>query len=491
MMNLNILTTALNNITNTPAGKSDTNSLLSDANAQTTVDFSTLLGAQTSDKSGVDINATLVQLAQQLAGKGQIVNKATLVQAALAGKQDGSLTLDNDQLKQLTAAIEQLTDSNIPTAKTSDALKTVLNTDKKVIKDETDADSLTQPVQALFAMLAAQPQVVDKKTLDTKAMAADIQQQSSTDNMLAAPGKAADASYIVASLLSNGDSKTIDPKTIDTKTIDTKTVNTRTIDTKTIDTNAGDARGDKNDRVGIIKDKGKLANNAAVISNNDSVNAKADFSNAITSQQPAATQTTNSADNNTLLQAMNQAHSAAASVATPMTLTTPTQSAAVNAPAVPFLNAQLGSAEWQQSLSHQVLMFNRQGQQTAELRLHPEDLGSIQISMKIQDNQAQIHFVSGHSQVRAAIESAMPELRTALADNGISLGQSSVGSDASGWQQAQQQSGQQSGAQDQGNRASWATHADSNNLVSTSDALPVPAALLSLANGNGAIDTFA
>ncbi len=471
MMNLNILTTALNNITNTSAGKSDANSLLSDANAQTTVDFSTLLGAQTSDKSGVDINATLVQLAQQLAGKGQIVNKATLVQAALAGKQDGSLTLDNDQLKQLTAAIEQLTDSNIPTAKTSDALKTVLNTDKKVIKDETDADTLTQPVQALFAMLAAQPQVVDKKTLDTKAMAADIQQQSSTDNMLAAPGKAADASYIVASLLSNDDSKTID--------------------TKTINTNASDARGDKNDRVGIIKDKGKLANNAAVISNNDSVNAKADFSNAITSQQPAATQTTNSADNNTLLQAMNQAHSAAASVATPMTLTTPTQSAAVNAPAVPFLNAQLGSAEWQQSLSHQVLMFNRQGQQTAELRLHPEDLGSIQISMKIQDNQAQIHFVSGHSQVRAAIESAMPELRTALADNGISLGQSSVGSDASGWQQAQQQSGQQSGAQDQGNRASWATHADSNNLVSTSDALPVPAALLSLANGNGAIDTFA
>jgi len=462
MINLNILTTALNNTASVSAAKIDANSLLSDANAQTSVDFSTLLGAQTGDKSGVDINATLVQLAQKLADKGQIVNKATLAQAALAGKQDGTLTLDNDQLKQLTTAINQLTDSSVPTAKTSDTLKTLLNTDKKVTKDEKDADSLTQPVQALFAMLAAQPQAIDKKNLDTQSVATDIQQQHS----IALSGQATDASYVSASLLSNDDSKTIDTKTIDD-------------------------RSGKNDHAGIIKDKSKLANNAAIISNNDNVNAKAALSNAITSQQPAVTQPATNADNNALLQAMNQAHSAAASVAAPMTLTTPTQSAAVNAPVVPLLNAQLGSAEWQQSLSHQVLMFNRQGQQTAELRLHPEDLGSIQISMKIQDNQAQIHFVSGHSQVRAAIESAMPELRTALADNGISLGQSSVGSDASAWQQAHQQSGQQSSAQGQGNPASWATHADSNNLNSASDVLPVPAALHSLANGNSAIDTFA
>ncbi|MEG2691878.1 MAG: flagellar hook-length control protein FliK, partial [Hafnia sp.] len=96
----------------------------------------------------------------------------------------------------------------------------------------------------------------------------------------------------------------------------------------------------------------------------------------------------------------------------------------------PVLNAQLGSSEWQQALSQQILMFNRSGQHSAELRLHPQDLGSLQISLRIDDNQAQLHMASGHSQVRAALEAALPQLRTALADSGIQLGQSSVGSEA-------------------------------------------------------------
>lgn len=96
----------------------------------------------------------------------------------------------------------------------------------------------------------------------------------------------------------------------------------------------------------------------------------------------------------------------------------------------PVLNAQLGSSEWQQALGQQILMFNRSGQHSAELRLHPQDLGTLQISLRIDDNQAQLHMASGHSQVRAALEAALPQLRTALADSGIQLGQSSVGSEA-------------------------------------------------------------
>lgn len=108
------------------------------------------------------------------------------------------------------------------------------------------------------------------------------------------------------------------------------------------------------------------------------------------------------------------------------------QAAAVPAAPMPtpVLNAQLGSSEWQQALSQQILMFNRSGQHSAELRLHPQDLGSLQISLRIDDNQAQLHMASGHSQVRAALEAALPQLRTALADSGIQLGQSSVGSEA-------------------------------------------------------------
>ncbi|MEG0057659.1 flagellar hook-length control protein FliK [Hafnia sp.] len=126
---------------------------------------------------------------------------------------------------------------------------------------------------------------------------------------------------------------------------------------------------------------------------------------------------------------------------TNITASSPVITNTIAAPTTPVLNAQLGSSEWQQALGQQIMMFNRNGQHSAELRLHPQDLGTLQISLRIDDNQAQLHMASGHSQVRAALEAALPQLRTALADSGIQLGQSSVGSDAQPqWNGSQQNS---------------------------------------------------
>lgn len=89
-----------------------------------------------------------------------------------------------------------------------------------------------------------------------------------------------------------------------------------------------------------------------------------------------------------------------------------------------------GTSAWQQSLGQQIACFTRDGVHHAELRLHPEELGSLQISLRLNNDQAQLHFVTENHQVRAALESAMPELRTSLAESGINLGQSSVGADS-------------------------------------------------------------
>ncbi len=102
------------------------------------------------------------------------------------------------------------------------------------------------------------------------------------------------------------------------------------------------------------------------------------------------------------------------------------------------LNAQLGTTQWQDSLGQQIIMLSRNGQQSVQLRLHPEELGTLHISLRLDDNQAQIHLASANSQVRSALEAALPHLRSAMAESGINLGQSSVASDNSGWQQAQQ-----------------------------------------------------
>lgn len=172
----------------------------------------------------------------------------------------------------------------------------------------------------------------------------------------------------------------------------------------------------------------------------------------------------------------------ALAAASPSQSATPTN-ALVTAPPTPQLNAQLGSPEWQQALSQQVLMFHRNGQQSAELRLHPQELGALQITLQLDDKQAQLHIASAHGQVRAAVEAAMPQLRHALAESGINLGQSSVGGEAT--PQWQQQNGNGEG------RASYAERHGGGSDAAPIEPVSAPAALQRMANQLNGVDIFA
>lgn len=117
--------------------------------------------------------------------------------------------------------------------------------------------------------------------------------------------------------------------------------------------------------------------------------------------------------------------------AAPITAAATTPAVSTTAVATGALQAEVGTPAWQQSLGQQIAVFTRNGVHHAELRLHPEDLGSLQVSLKVNNDQAQVHFVAESHQVRAALESALPNLRTMLQESGIELGQSSVGADTS------------------------------------------------------------
>ncbi|EBP0095458.1 flagellar hook length control protein FliK [Salmonella enterica] len=164
----------------------------------------------------------------------------------------------------------------------------------------------------------------------------------------------------------------------------------------------------------------------------------------------------------------------------------PTLSSATAQPlpvaSAPVLSAPLGSHEWQQTFSQQVMLFTRQGQQSAQLRLHPEELGQVHISLKLDDNQAQLQMVSPHSHVRAALEAALPMLRTQLAESGIQLGQSSISSESF--------AGQQQSSSQQQQQPARAQHADAFG-AEDDIALAAPASLQAAARGNGAVDIFA
>ncbi|WLI76312.1 flagellar hook-length control protein FliK [Kosakonia sp. H02] len=117
--------------------------------------------------------------------------------------------------------------------------------------------------------------------------------------------------------------------------------------------------------------------------------------------------------------------------AAPVTAAATTPVVSTPAMATATLQAEVGTPAWQQSLGQQIAVFTRNGVHHAELHLHPEDLGALQVSLRVNNDQAQVHFVAESHQVRAALESALPNLRTMLQESGIELGQSSVGADTS------------------------------------------------------------
>jgi len=145
------------------------------------------------------------------------------------------------------------------------------------------------------------------------------------------------------------------------------------------------------------------------------------------------------------------------------------------------LAPEVGSSEWGKALGQQVIQMGHAGHQVAELQLNPPGLGPLKVTLSMNDQQIQALFVSAHSSVRAAVEAALPQLRTSLADSGISLGNTSVSADS------QQQT---AFSQAQGGQAEQRSYR-SNAMLNT-QALTTRPAMEPLRRSNGlGVDTYA
>lgn len=123
------------------------------------------------------------------------------------------------------------------------------------------------------------------------------------------------------------------------------------------------------------------------------------------------------------------------------------------------LGPSVASGDWGTALGKQVVWMGNNNQPVAELHLNPPDLGPLKVTLTFNDNQAQAQFISAHQSVRAAIEAALPQLRSSLAENGINLSNTSVSADAQQQQQQQQSAftqhdGKQSGQRNHGSTES-------------------------------------
>lgn len=118
-----------------------------------------------------------------------------------------------------------------------------------------------------------------------------------------------------------------------------------------------------------------------------------------------------------------------------------TAATATQAPPTAALSAQVGSTAWANQLQQNVLQMVVHNQQEMTLRLHPAELGPLQVQLRVDEQTAKLNIFTHSHQVRGALEQALPLLRDALANQGIQLDDSQVNDNAQ--QFAQQQERQQ------------------------------------------------
>lgn len=81
---------------------------------------------------------------------------------------------------------------------------------------------------------------------------------------------------------------------------------------------------------------------------------------------------------------------------------------------------------WAAAVHDRVVWMGGKGIQSAEIRLHPAELGPLHVQVAVDDDAVTVAFTASHAATRDALENALPRLKEMLAENGLSLAGASV-----------------------------------------------------------------
>ncbi|WP_092858070.1 flagellar hook-length control protein FliK [Pseudidiomarina maritima] len=165
---------------------------------------------------------------------------------------------------------------------------------------------------------------------------------------------------------------------------------------------------------------------------------------------------------------------------------TPSTTAATATMATP-----VGSQAWANQLQQNVMQMVMHNQNEMTLRLHPAELGPLQVQLRMDDSTAQLNILTHSQHVRGALEQAMPTLRDALANQGIQLGDSQVSDQSQQFmQQHARQQAQQWTANAQQNEQNTNKSTVENSESAENTDMGVNSRHTAAAH-NGQVDTFA
>lgn len=91
-----------------------------------------------------------------------------------------------------------------------------------------------------------------------------------------------------------------------------------------------------------------------------------------------------------------------------------------------LIEAPVGSPRFADEAAQRVTWMAKSGIEHAEIRVNPPNMGPIQVSIDMHQNEASINFVVTQADTRVAVEDSLHKLEAMLADSGIALAQANV-----------------------------------------------------------------
>jgi flagellar hook-length control protein FliK len=110
-----------------------------------------------------------------------------------------------------------------------------------------------------------------------------------------------------------------------------------------------------------------------------------------------------------------------------LALSAPPPTVAPALPPVLQLQSPVGSQAFAQDLGQQVAWLGGQNIKQARIRLHPEELGSLDVKLSVTHGRVDVVFSAQHPGAVLAVQQSLPQLDHMLAQHGLSLGHAEVG----------------------------------------------------------------
>lgn len=115
---------------------------------------------------------------------------------------------------------------------------------------------------------------------------------------------------------------------------------------------------------------------------------------------------------------------------TPTTVTIPAK--------VIELSQSVVNPEWGNEFNQQIIWMGQQKIKSATIKLNPQELGPLEVSIKVVKEAATVNITTHSAPVRDLIEQALPRLRDMMAEQGINLSQVNIESNNNHRQQSPQ-----------------------------------------------------